>query len=248
MLAASGGSCADAAGRLTVSAAVSLKDAFEEIGREFESRHAGVSVIFNFAGSGTLSRQIEAGAPVDIFASASARYMDGLEGKGLIVGSTRVDFARNSLVVVVPVSSRLRLDSLSGLLDGGVGRIAVGDPRTVPAGEYTEEALRSLGLWSRLRERLVFAGNARQVLDYVVRAEVDAAVVYATDAGARPGGVRVAARVPAERHKPVLYTAAVVEGTGARRLAEAFIALLVSEYGRERLRDCGFTPVGWEAP
>ncbi len=241
-----GGRNAEAAESLTVSAAMSLKNAFVDIGRAFEAKHRGVKVYFNFAGSGTLSRQIESGAPVDVFASASMRYMDEVEGKGFILKDSRRNFAGNSIVLIVPSTSGLQINSIPGLLNKGIRRIAIGNPRTVPAGAYSEEVLKHFELRDRLGDKLVFAGNVRQVLDYVARGEVDAGMVYASDAGARPDKVRIAAEVPAESHRPVLYTVAVVRGTGNKALAGKFIEMVTSGKGQKTLSDYGFIPLGKE--
>ncbi len=241
-----GGRNAEAAERLTISAAMSLKNAFIDIGRVFEAKHGGVKVYFNFAGSGTLSRQIESGAPVDVFASASVRYMDEVEKRGLIIKSSRRNFAGNSVVLIVPATSMFQISSIPGLLNEGIKRIAIGNPRTVPAGAYSEEVLKYFELRGRLGDKLVFAGNVRQVLDYVARGEVDAGMVYASDAGARPDEVKIAAEVPAESHRPVLYTVAVVRGTGNEALAGKFIEILTSGKGQKILTDYGFIPLGKE--
>ncbi|GBE36654.1 molybdate-binding periplasmic protein precursor [bacterium BMS3Bbin07] len=241
-----GGRNAGAAESLTVSAAMSLKNAFEDIGRVFEAKHGGVKVYFNFAGSGTLSRQIESGAPVDVFASASMRYMDEVERKGFIIGASRRNFAGNSIVLIVPSASGFQLSSLRGLLNEGIRRIAIGNPRTVPAGEYSEEALKHFELRDRLGDKLILAGNVRQVLDYVARGEVDAGMVYASDAGARPDEVKIAVEVPAGSHTAVLYPAAVVRGSDNTALAAEFIDMVTSEKGQKILRDYGFIPLGKE--
>jgi molybdate transport system substrate-binding protein len=243
-----GGRNAEAAESLTVSAAMSLQNAFEDIGRVFEAKHSGVKVYFNFAGSGTLSRQIESGAPVDVFASASVRYMDDLERKGLIIKASRRNFAGNSIVLIVPSTSRFQISSIRGLLNEGVKRIAIGNPGTVPAGEYAEEVLKHFELWGKLRDKLIFAGNVRQVLDYVARGEVDAGMVYASDAGTRPDEVKIAAEVPAESHSAVVYPAAVVKGTGSKALAGEFIEMVTSENGQKILKNDGFKPLGKERP
>src|SRR5436190_808115 len=182
---------------LTLSVAISMKDAIEELGRGFTQARPRVVLRHNLGASGELSKQIEAGAPVDLFISAAARQMDELETKGLLVPGSRRVFARNVLVAVKPADSRLDLARPSDLLDPRVKRIVIGNPKTVPVGQYTEESLRALGLWDRVQGKLVFAENVRQALDYVARGEVDAAFVYATDAAVRPGRVKEAFR-PAE--------------------------------------------------
>jgi len=221
---------------------MSLKDAFEDIGEVFEMKHRGVMIYFNFAGSGTLERQIEAGAPVDVFASASIRYMSELEGKGLIKEDSRRNFATNSITLIVASNSGIHLGSFQDLLKDEVKRVAIGNPGTVPAGRYAEEVLKYFKLWNKLKDRLVFAENVRQVLDYVARGEVDAGMVYASDVRIRPEEVKVVVTAPDESHKPVVYPVAVVKGTKNEVPARKFIALVISDYGKDILKKYGFEP------
>jgi molybdate transport system substrate-binding protein len=227
---------------LTLSVAISMKEATEEIGRLFTRTRPGVTVRFNFGASGDLQKQIEAGAPVDLFVSAAARQMDELEAKRLIVAGSRRAFARNVLVAIAPADSTLDLSRPAVLGEPRVTRIALGNPRTVPAGQYTEESLRALGLWDRLRTKLVFAENVRQVLDYVNRGEVEIGFVYATDAATRAGRVKEVFRPGEDTYRPVVYPIAVVSGARQPALAAAFIDLLVGIDGQGVLRRLGFAP------
>jgi molybdate transport system substrate-binding protein len=227
---------------VTLSVAVSMKDAIEELGRGFTSRRPGVKLTYNFGSSGELQKQIEAGAPVDLFVSAAQRQMDELDQKSLIVRASRRVFARNVLTVIKPADSRVDLAKPQDLLDARVGRIVIGNPKTVPVGQYAEESLRALGLWDRLQPKLVLAENVRQALDYVARGEVDAGFVYTTDAAIRADRVREAFRPGEETYRPVVYPVAVVAGTKQAALAQAFIDLLVSAEGQAVLARLGFQP------
>lgn len=227
---------------VTLSVAVSLKDVTEELGRAFMSAHPGVRLRYNFGASGDLQKQIEAGAPVDVFLSAAARQMDELEKGGLIVGASRRAFARNVLTVIKPADSRIDITKPADLLEARVGRVVIGSPKSVPAGQYAEESLRALGLWDRLQSKLVFAENVRQALDYVARGEVDAGFVYATDATTRAQGVKEAFRPPDDSYRPVVYPGAVVAATKQPALAGAFLDLLGSPHGRTVLSRFGFQP------
>jgi molybdate transport system substrate-binding protein len=231
-----------AAAELTLSVAVSMKEAVEEIGRAFARAHPGVTLRYNFGSSGELQKQIEAGAPVDVFISAAARQMDELEARRLIVAATRRPFARNVLVAVAPAASTLDLSRPGALLEPRVTRIAVGNPKTVPVGQYAEESLRTFGVWERVRDKLVFAENVRQVLDYVTRGEVEVGFVYATDVTARGGRVREVFRPAEETYRPVIYPAAVVAASRHTELAGAFVQALVSGEGQAVLRRHGFAP------
>ena len=238
LLAAGGARAQD----LTLSVAVSLKEVTEDLGRTFMAGHPGVTLRYNFGASGDLQRQIEAGAPVDVFLSAALRQMDELEKQNLIVASSRRAFARNILVAVKPAASRVDISKTSDLAEAGVARIAIGNPKTVPVGQYSEESLRALGLWDRLQPKLVFAENVRQVLDYVVRGEVDAGFVYTTDAATRTQSVKEAFRPPEDSYRPVVYPGAVVAAAKQPALGQAFLDLLGSAQGRTVLSRFGFQP------
>lgn len=230
-------------GALTISAAVSLKDAFSEIGNLYKAR-TGRSAVFNFGASGALQRQIESGAPVDVFASAGAQQMDALAGRALIDEASRRDFARNTLVLIVPTDSQLGLNAFAGLADARVQKIAVGNPKTVPAGQYTEQVFNNTALRDQLQSKLVPAEDVRQVLDYVVRGEVDAGVVYATDARSAGGRVRVVATAAEESHAPILYPIAVIKDGKQKGAAQEFVNLVSGSEAQSILRKYGFASAG----
>ena len=233
---------AASAQEVTLSVAISMKDAVEELGRAFATRHPGVQLRYNFGSSGELQKQIEAGAPVDLFVSAAQRQMDELDQKGLIVKDSRRNFARNVLTVIKPTDSRVDLAKPQDLLDARVGRIVIGNPKTVPVGQYAEESLRALGLWDRLQPKLVLAENVRQALEYVARGEVDAGFVYTTDAAVRRDRVTEAFRPGEETYRPVVYPVAVVASSKQPALGRAFIELLASAEGQAVLARLGFQP------
>lgn len=232
---------------ITVSAAISLKNAFEEIGKLYEDRNKGTMVVFNFGASGDLIRQIEGGAPVDVFASAAQKDMDDIEHKGMILKDTRINIAANTVVLVVPEGSKTKIksfeDLMSGLISKKISRIAVGNPKTVPAGRYALEVFKYYKVAETIKDRLVFAENVRQVLDYVARGEVDAGIVYSTDAMVRSKEVKIAAIAPEASHKPVVYPMAVVKGTKNEVLAKEFISLVTSPKGGIILKKYGFKAV-----
>jgi molybdate transport system substrate-binding protein len=227
---------------VTFSVAISMKEAVEELGRRFAETRPGVTLRYNFGSSGELQKQIEAGAPVDLFVSAAQRQMDELERKGMILPASRRVFARNVLTVIKPADSTVDLAKPADLLDPRVAKIVIGNPKTVPVGQYSEEALRALGLWDRLQSKLVLAENVRQALDYVARGEVDAGFVYTTDATVRPGRVKEAFRPAEDSYRPVSYPVAVVKDSKHPTLVQAFIDLLVSRDGQAVLARLGFQP------
>jgi molybdate transport system substrate-binding protein len=225
---------------IIVSAAISLKNAFEDIGKLYEVKHKGVKVTFNFGASGDLVRQIEGGAPVDVFASAAQKDMDEAEKKGLTVSDSRVNFAGNSVVLIIPAESKIRIKTFQDLGLNQVGKIAAGNPKTVPAGRYAEEVFVHFKLLPAIKEKLIYAENVRQVLDYVARGEVDAGIVYSTDAMVRAKDIKIVATAPDESHRPVIYPAAVVSKTGQQGLAKAFVTFLTSEEAGKVLEQYGF--------
>ena len=227
---------------VTLSVAISMKEAVEELGRGFMAGRPGVTLRYNFGSSGELQKQIETGAPVDLFISAAQRQMDELQSKGLIVAASRRVFARTMLTVIKPVDSTIDIAKPADLLDPRITKIVIGNPRTVPVGQYAEESLRALGLWDRLQRRLVFAENVRQALDYVARGEVDAGFVYTTDAVTRARQVKEAFRPADDTYRPVLYPAAVVTGAKRAAIAQAYLDLLTSREGQTVLARLGFLP------
>jgi len=226
---------------IIVSAAVSLKDAFTEIAALSEKR-TGMTIRFNFGASGALQKQIESGAPADLFASAGSKQMDELATKGLIVPGSRADFARNVLVLVAPANDA-RIRSLMDLARSEVKKIAIGNPKTVPAGQYTEQTLTRLKLLPELQAKLIYAEDVRQVLDYVVRGEVDAGLVYSSDAVNAGTMVKVVAPAPDDSHDAIVYPIAIVKESHQQPAAKQFIDLVLSCEGQSILAKHGFTAI-----
>jgi len=227
---------------ITVSAAISLKDAFTEIGEIYTAKSGNKKVVqFNFGASGALQQQIENGAPVDVFASAGEKQMDALAAKQLIELRSRADFAANSLVLIVPAHPDVSVSSFSDLALPSVKKIAVGNPKTVPAGQYSNEALAKMGLVEKISDKLILAENVRQVLEYVIRDEVDAGIVYSTDAKQAGEKVAVAAIADETTHSPILYPIAVVNASSRKQAAQEFIDLVLSAEGQKVLAKYGFT-------
>jgi molybdate transport system substrate-binding protein len=230
------------AGTLTVSAAISLKDAFVEIGKSFEKK-SGKKIIFNFGASGVLQKQIENSAPVDVFASAGTKQMDDLEKSEFIELSSRQNFARNSLVLIVPKDSKLNIKTFSDLTKPEIEKIAVGNFKTVPAGQYTEENLAKSNLKNSLQKKFIFAENVRQVLDYVVRGEVDAGIVYQTDALLKKNEIKIVTEADGKGHSPILYPMAIIRNSENKKLAQEFTEFILGTKGQEILKKYGFQGV-----
>ena len=223
---------------LTLSAATSLKDAIVEAETAYRRDHANIGFSNNFGSSGTLAAQIEQGAPADVFLSAAARPMDDLEQKGLIAAGTRRNLLRNSLVLIAPLD--FRLHDFQSLTDSSVRLVALGDPDSVPAGEYGRQSLSSLHLFDKLNAKLVLAKDVRQVLTYVETGNADAGLVYATDA-LTSSKVRVIAIATESTHAPIVYPVAAIRGSHNEEAARSFIDYLASPTAQAIFIKHGFT-------
>ena len=234
---------AEPSGEITVSAAISLKNAFTDMGKAFEAVNKSVTVSFNFGASGDMMAQIKGGAPVDVFASAALKDMDALDNDGLIIKDSRANFVSNAIVLIRPASSKIQIAAFEDLKKSEIKKIAIGNPASVPAGRYADQVLQFLKLSDAIKDKLVFAENVRQVLDYVARNEADAGVVYSTDAKTRPQEVTVVAAAPEGSHKPVLYPIGIVRGSKNEKAARAFLSFVRSDEGKNILEKYGFAPV-----
>ena len=222
---------------ITVSAAASLSNAFTDIAKSFEAK-TGIKVSLNFASSNKLLRQMESGAPVDVFASADQETMDKAEAKKITDARTRKNFALNDLVLIVP-AGHAAINDAKELDVAGVKSIAIGKPENVPAGRYARDSLQNSGVWDKLSQKFIFGDNVRQVLNYVRRGEVDAGFVYRTDALTALNEVAITAVM--DGHKPVSYPIAVcVTGSNASG-GQKFIDHVLSQEGMEVLAKYGFS-------
>ncbi len=226
---------------VTVFAAASLTDALTAIGKAYEDE-TGEAVRFSFAASSTLARQIEAGAPADIYASADIGWMDYLAERGLIDPDSRVEPISNSLVLIAPSDSDaadidVRTMDLDALL-GADGRLAVGDPDHVPAGIYAREALIGFGMWETAEPRLARAGDVRAALALVARGEAPFGIVYRTDA-AVTDDVKIAGEFPPDCHAPIVYPFAMTSGDPDPRV-QRFFAYLTGRDGGAAFDRFGF--------
>jgi molybdate transport system substrate-binding protein len=222
---------------INVFAAASLTDALQDLGKTFESQ-TGDKVIFNFAASSLLARQISEHAPADVFFSADEAKMDGLQKTGLIATETRKDLLSNSLVIVVPADSTLSIKSAEEL-DAKTRKIAVADPRAVPAGIYTKEYLDRLGLWTKLEPKIVPTENVRAALAAVESGNVEAGFVYKTDANISKK-VKIAFSVPADQRPAIRYPIAILKEAKNKGGAEDFLRFLESEDSRKMFERYGF--------
>lgn len=227
------------AAEITVSAAASLTNAFTEVKDAFEKKNPATKVVTNFAASNPLLKQIETGAPVDVFASADQATMDKAADQKFIIEKSRVNFAANSLVLIVPAGSTMNLKKADELAGKDYSRVSLGNPDSVPAGRYAREVLQHLGLWDKLDGKLIYGESVRQVLDYVMRGEVQAGFVYGTDA--KQGGDKVKVVETMQGKTRVTYPIAVLERSKTQKEAQAFVDFVVSPEGQAILAKYGFS-------
>lgn len=224
---------------LLIAAAASLQNALEEIDPLFESANRGTTVNYNFAASGPLQQQIEQGAPVDVFISAAARQMDALQEKDLILTDTRRNILTNSLVLVVPSNSTLGLTGFRQLTNSSVKKISVGEPRSVPAGQYAEEVFKNLGILDQLKPKFVYGNSVRNVLGTVESGNTDAGIVYTTDAKIS-NQVNQVATAPSNLHSAIVYPVAVIAASRNQQTARTYAQFLTSQTAQSVFKKYGF--------
>jgi molybdate transport system substrate-binding protein len=222
---------------VNVYAAASLTDVLKDVAANYEKQSSD-KIMFNFGASSLLARQITEHAPADIFVSADEAKMDELQKAGLIVTETRRDLLSNSLVIIVPDDSNLAIASPDQLVTK-TQKIAIADPRAVPAGIYTKEYLSGIGLWEKLESKIVPTENVRAALAAVESGDVDAGFVYKTDATISKK-VKIAFSVPIEKGPAIRYPAAIIKGEKSNGAAEGFLRYLESENARKLFEQYGF--------
>lgn len=224
---------------IIVSAAISLKDTLDEITHLYETANPNVSVKTTYGASGTLEAQIEQGAPVDVFLSAAPKQMDALQAKGLLLEGTRKDLLRNEIVLIVPADSSLHIASFQDLAHADIKRVALGEPTAVPAGQYAKEVLTNLGIYDSVNSKSVFAKDVREVLTFVETGNVDAGIVYKTDA-LTSSNIKIAAAAPEKSHSPVIYPVAAIKSSKNPAVAREFTSFLSGPQARAIFQKYGF--------
>jgi molybdate transport system substrate-binding protein len=227
---------------LNISVAASLTDALKEVNAQYIKNNPNVTMTPNFASSGTLQKQIEQGAPADVFISASAAQMDALEKGNLIVTGTRKNLLTNSLVMVVPSDSTLGLTDFKDLATEKVTKIAIGDPKSVPAGTYAQQAFDELGITAQVTSKYVMGADIKAVLSYVESGNVEAGLVFLTDAKASTK-VKVVASAPADINARIVYPAAVIAASKVQEAAQKYENYLAGSEAKNIFEKWGFTVV-----
>jgi molybdate transport system substrate-binding protein len=221
---------------LTVAAASDLTPVFEELGREFESA-TKTKVVFMFGSTGMLARQIENGAPVDLFAAANVSYVDQLEQKGLIIPDTKAVYARGRITLWTSNDSPVRLQGIADLARPEVQRIAIANPDHAPYGLAAKQALQSAGIWERVQPKLVYGDNIRQTLQYAETGNVEVAIVSLSLSVPSNGRWTL---IPEELHQPIDQGLAVIKDTKNEQAARAFATFISSPQGKSIMKKYGF--------
>lgn len=226
---------------ILVAAAASLKNAYEDkLIPMFEEANPGVTVKGTYDSSGKLQTQIEEGLDADVFMSAAKKQMIALDEEGMIASDTITDLLENKIVLIVPAGNEKKLEKFEDIEKAD--SIALGDPASVPAGQYSEEALTNLGIWDKIQDKVSFGTNVTEVLNQVAAASADAGIVYATDAASMADKVEVVAEAPeGSLSEKVIYPVAVVKGTAHEEVAKEFVAFLQTDKAITVFEDYGFS-------
>jgi molybdate transport system substrate-binding protein len=225
---------------LTVSAAASMQDAMKEVAEAYQKEHLNTKITYNFASSGTLTQQIKQGAPVDVFISANEKFMDELDKKNLLLSETRKNLLQNNVVLIVPKKDNIsNISNFQQLINPNIKRFSIGEPKSVPAGQYAKEVLSNLKIYEQVKPKTVFAKDVRQVLSYVESGNVDAGIVYATDARIS-NKIKVVATASDNTHKPIIYPVAAIKRTQNPEMSKEFIQFLSSNSAKDVFKKYGF--------
>lgn len=222
---------------VTISAAASLTDALLDIESQFE-KETGIDITYNFASSGTLQKQIEEGAPVDAFISASLKKMDVLQEKNFIDRNTRKNILKNRLVLIVSKEYKDRISKVEDLLNEGI-KLSIGTPESVPAGRYAKQSIVNMGFWDKLEDKIVYAKDVRQVVTYVDNGDVDVGIVYSSDTTIMKNSIKKEL-IKEEYHDGIVYPVAIIKSSEKKDLTKKFVKYLNTEEAKNIFKRYGF--------
>lgn len=226
---------------LTISVATSLKDPMGDIKQIYSQQKPNVTIIYNFGASGSLQQQIEQGAPIDVFISAASKQIDALQEKGLLIADTRKNLLKNKVVLIVPQSSTT-ISGFTDLTNVNVKKLALGEPTSVPVGKYGQEVLTSFGIFDKVKPKIIFAKDVRQIRAYVETGAVDAGIAYETDAK-ESKQVKIIATASENSHSPIVYPVAVLKNSKNTPQAKEFVQFLDSKPAGAVFEKYGFIRV-----
>lgn len=230
---------------IIISAAASLKEVMSEIKPLYREKNPQVAITYNFAASGTLQRQIEQGAPVDIFMSADRAKIKILQQQGLLESDTIGNFLQNKIVLITERNNNLAINSFADLTTEDIDIVALGEPLSVPAGKYAQEVLNYFQIAEQIEEKAVYGKDVRQVLNYVATNNADVGLVYSTDAKVRSNRVKIIAIAPPQAHSTINYAIAVTGDSNNPQAAREFVKFLNTERVRDIFTNYGFIPVNY---
>ena len=230
--------------QLIISAAASLQDVMKAIKPLYQKAYPDQEIVYNFASSGSLQHQIEQGAPVDVFISAAVDKMDALEEKDLILTETRHDLLKNRMVLVTQKGNKVNLNitDFKDLTSQKVNLIALGEPKSVPAGKYAQEMLVFFNIAGKINSKAVYGKDVRQVLNYVATGNVEVGIVYQTDAQVSDN-VEIISIAPKDSHSPVIYPITVIKDSNAQETGKELIEFLTTDEAQTIFEEYGFVPV-----
>ena len=226
---------------IMISAAASLTNCIQDLSAMYTEKNPQVTITANFGSSGALQQQIEQGAPADVFFSAGIKQMNALKEKGMMIDSSVKNILENKVVLITPKNAAA-LDFFEDLAKSSVKKIGVGEPKSVPVGQYTEQIFQNLGLTDKVASKLIFAKDVREVLSWVETGNVDAGVVYETDAKISKD-VTICSTAPEGSHKKVIYPIGVVKASKHAAEAQKFVDFLFSDAAKEVFARYGFTVI-----
>ncbi|MBR1730544.1 MAG: molybdate ABC transporter substrate-binding protein [Selenomonadaceae bacterium] len=228
---------------LHIAAAASLTDVMKELAGEYEKENSNIKLIFNFGSSGALQQAIENGGQTDIFFSAAQKQMNALEESKNLAEGTRSDLLINKVVLIVPADSNKDIKSFNDLAREDIQHIALGEPKGVPVGQYSEEILTKLNILDAVKAKAVYGSDVRQVLSWVESGEADCGVVYATDAAVAGDKIKIVCEAPEGSHKPVIYPVAIIKDSKQMDEAKKFLDFVKSDKAKAIFEKYGFEVV-----
>jgi molybdate transport system substrate-binding protein len=223
---------------ITIAAAISLKDSLQEIKTIYQQNHPEIQITYNFGSSGSLQQQIEQGAPIDIFISASKKQMDALESKNLLLTESRNILVTNQLVLITQKDEK-NVQNFADLTKTELVKIALGEPKSVPAGQYGEQVLKYYKIYDQIKSKLIYSKDVRQILTYVETNNVNAGLVYITDAKTS-NQVRIVATAPPNSHVPIIYPLAVLKDSKNIKNAQELNNFLLGAIAQNIFKKYGF--------
>lgn len=227
---------------LNVSAAMGLKNVLLDIQKAYESSHPNIKIVYNLAASGVLQTQIEQGSTTDIFISAAPKQIDELSKKDLIEPGSYKNLAANKLVLIVPKDSKLKIDNFKDLTQSTITHYGLGDPATVPAGQYGIEVLKNLGIWNDVQDKAILAKDVKTILSYVETGNAEAGIVFSTVA-ITSDKIKIVTDAPKDSHQPIIFPRAILKTSKNKEAAQEFLDYLDSPAGAKVLQQYGFQPV-----